>query len=301
MSSKRTFKSSIDYASLGNRLRAYRVGAGLQAADVAESLGVSRAVVYRMEKGEIVKIEMLERLAHLLNTSLASLIGVEIEYYSNAMGLFERMRQLEQKSDRIFAHFEPVSLLLTTDDYLEHMRSMLLEATPRETGGVLKQKEVDELIRLIAERKASFEQRKPHLTSLVGLRELERFLHTGMVGRMDLPTRTRKTRQQAARLEVEHMAELMESEPLHVQIGLVDDTMPASTFQAFTMGRKKALAVSPFRLGELPNVRNGIATVTESPQALRLYENMISKLWRHAYKGKSGARHLRQLLSDLQP
>src|SRR5690554_5589731 len=125
MSSRRTFKSSIDYASLGNRLRAYRVGAGLQAADVAQSLGVSRAVVYRMEKGEIVKIEMLERLAHLLNTSLASLIGVEIEYYSNAMGLFERMRQLEQRSDRIFAHFEPVSLLLTTDQYLEHMRSML--------------------------------------------------------------------------------------------------------------------------------------------------------------------------------
>lgn len=297
MSARRTFKSSIDYASLGNRLRAYRIGAGLQAADVAQSLGVSRAVVYRMEKGEIVKIEMLERLAHLLNTSLASLIGVEIEYYSNAMGLFERMRQLEQKSDRIFAHFEPVSLLLTSDDYLEHMRAMLLEASARETGGVLKQKEVDELIRLIAERKASFEQRKPHLISLVGLRELERFLQNGLVGRLDLPARTRKVRQQAARAEVEHMAELMESEPLHVQIGLVDDSMPASTFQAFTMGRKKALAVSPFRLGELPNVRNGIATVTESPQALRLYENMISKLWRHAYKGKSGARHLRQLLA----
>lgn len=296
MTSRRTFKSSIDYVSLGNRLRAYRVGAGLQASDVAEKLGVSRAVVYRMEKGEIVKIEMLERVAHLLNTSLASLIGVEIEYYSNAIGLFERMRQLEQKSDRIFAHFEPVSLLLTTDQYLEHMRAMLLEATPHETGGVLKQKEVDELIRLIAERKASFEQRKPHLTSLVGLREIERFLHNGLVGRMDLPPRTRKARQLAARAEVQRMAELMESEPLHAQIGLVYDTMPASTFQVFTLGRKKALAVSPFRLGELPNVRNGIATVTESPQALRLYENMISKLWRHAYKGKSGARYLRQLL-----
>src|SRR5690606_18498448 len=89
MSAARPFKSSIDYAALGNRLRAYRVGAGLQAEDVAERLGVSRAVVYRMEKGEIVKIEMLERLAHLLNASLASLLGVEVEYYSNALGLFE--------------------------------------------------------------------------------------------------------------------------------------------------------------------------------------------------------------------
>lgn len=299
MSATRAFKSSIDYAALGNRLRAYRVGAGLLAEDVAECLGVSRAVVYRMEKGEIVKIEMLERLAHLLNTSLASLLGVEIEYYSNALGLFERMRQLELKSDRIFAHFEPVSLLLTSDDYLEHMRSMLLEASPRDSGGALKQKEVDELIRLIVERKAAFEARRPQLISLVGLREIERFLHNGLVGRMDLPPRTRKARQTAARAEVMHMAELMESEPLHVQIALVDDTMPASTFQVFTIGRKKTLAISPFRLGELPNVRNGIATVTESPQALKLYENMISKLWRNAYKGKTGARHLRQLLSDI--
>ncbi len=60
------FTSHIDYAALGDRLRAYRMGAGLQAAEVAQQLGVSRAVVYRMEKGEIVKIDTLERLAHLL-------------------------------------------------------------------------------------------------------------------------------------------------------------------------------------------------------------------------------------------
>jgi transcriptional regulator with XRE-family HTH domain len=51
------------------------------AEEIAERLGVSRAVVYRMEKGEIVKIETLERMAKLLNTSLASLLGVEVEYY----------------------------------------------------------------------------------------------------------------------------------------------------------------------------------------------------------------------------
>ena len=108
-----TFTSSIDYAALGDRLRAYRLGASLQAEDVAEKLGVSRAVVYRMEKGEIVKIETVERLAQLLGTSMASLMGVEVEYYANFLGFFERMRQLEQGADRIMAHFEPISLLLT--------------------------------------------------------------------------------------------------------------------------------------------------------------------------------------------
>jgi transcriptional regulator with XRE-family HTH domain len=108
------YKSSIDYMALGNRLRAYRVGASLLAEDVAEKLGISRAVVYRLEKGEIVKIETLERLAALLDTSMASLLGVEVEYYPTALGLFERMRQLEESADRILAHFEPISLLLTT-------------------------------------------------------------------------------------------------------------------------------------------------------------------------------------------
>ena len=107
------FSSAIDYQALGDRLRAYRIGASLLAEDVAEQLGVSRAVVYRMEKGEIVKIETLERLAQLLGTSMATLLGVEVEYYGTVLGLMERMRQLEQSSERIIAHFEPISLLLS--------------------------------------------------------------------------------------------------------------------------------------------------------------------------------------------
>lgn len=290
------FKSSIDYASLGNRLRAYRVGAGLQAEEIAAQLGVSRAVVYRMEKGEIVKIETLERLAKLLGTSLASILGVEVEYYSNALGLFERMRQLEQSSDRIFAHFEPISQLLTSDEYLQSLRTMLLEAIPRQTGGVFKQKEAEEFIRIIAERRAWFESRRPHLVALIGLHELQRFVQLGVVGRLELPDTVRRERQRLAAREVERMAEQMENAPLNVQIGLIDDVMPSSTFQMFASTRRKFVAVSPFRLGELPNVRNGIATVTAAPEAVKMYENMIARLWRHAYKGETGARLLRQML-----
>lgn len=293
------FKSSIDYAALGDRLRAYRVGASLQAEDVAAQLGVSRAVVYRMEKGEIVKIEMLERLARLLGASLASLLGAEVEYYPNALGLFERMRQLESTSDRIFAHFEPISLLLASDDYLDYLRAMLIEAASRQTGGAMTGKEIDEVIRILAQRKASFEARQPHVLSLIGLRELERFVQTGLVGRADLPSKVRAERLRVARHEVLRIAGLMESEPINVQVGLIDDAMPASTFQVFSSSTQKVLAVSPFRLGELPNVRNGIATVTAAAEALKMYENMIAKLWKSAYKGKAGAKHLRRMLERL--
>ncbi|WP_371279624.1 helix-turn-helix domain-containing protein [Variovorax sp. OK605] len=294
------FKSSIDYAALGDRLRAYRVGASLLAEDVAEQLGISRAVVYRMEKGEIVKIETLERLAALLDTSLASLLGVEVEYYATALGLFERMRQLEEGADRILAHFEPISLLLTSDDYLPHLREMLLEASPRSPGKGPKVSDIDKMLEIMAERKAFFEKRKPQIVSLIGLRELERFVHTGLVGRVDLPAKVRAERVLAARREVTRIAELMESEPYHVQIGLIDDAMPASTFQLFTSARHAVLAVSPFRLGELPNVRNGIATVTASPEAVRMHEDMIERLWKSAYKGRTGAQHLRKLLERIQ-
>lgn len=85
-------REKIDYLSIGHRLRAYRIASSLKAEDVAESLGISRAAVYRLEKGEIVKIETLDNLARLLNTSLSSLLGINTEYYSSANGFFERMR-----------------------------------------------------------------------------------------------------------------------------------------------------------------------------------------------------------------
>lgn len=291
--------SSIDYQALGDRLRAYRIGASLLAEDVAEQLGVSRAVVYRMEKGEIVKIETLERLAKLLGTSMASLLGVEVEYYSTVLGLMERMRQLEQSSDRIISHFEPISLLLTSDSYLHYLREMLLEALPRGSGKGPRPADIDEMLRILAERKAFFEKRRPHIVSLIGLRELERFVHTGLVGRLDLPADVRAERIQAARREVLRIADLMESEPLEVQIGLIDDAMPAATFQVFSGARHAVLAVSPFRFAELPNVRNGIATVTASPEAVRMYEEMIGRLWKTAYKGRSGAQQLHRLLDRI--
>lgn len=291
--------SSIDYAALGDRLKAYRIGASLQAEDVAAQLGVSRAVVYRMEKGEIVKIDTLERLAALLGTSLASLLGVEVEYYPTALGLFERMRQLEVTADRILAHFEPISLLLTSDEYLKYLGLMLSEAAPGGASRGARRADVDPMLSILAERKAYFEKRRPNILSLVGLRELERFVQTGLVGRVDLPDAVRAERVQAARNEVSRMADLMESEPLHVQIGLVDDAMPSSTFQIFVGPQRSVLAVSPFRLGDLPNVRNGIATVTASPEAVQMYETMIARLWKSAYKGKAGAQRLRKLVERL--
>ena len=45
---------ATQFAAIGERLRAYRIGRGLAADQVAEQLGVSRAAVYRIEAGEVV-------------------------------------------------------------------------------------------------------------------------------------------------------------------------------------------------------------------------------------------------------
>jgi len=296
MSKTTPFKSSIDFSGLGDALRAYRIGACLQAEDVATKLGVSRAAVYRMEKGEIVKIETLERVAGLLDISLASLLGIQVEYYANALGLFERMRQIEQRASQIFVHFEPVSLLLTSDEYLDFLHDMLLEASPRGSDDTAGNREIEKITEILAERRRFFNSRQPQIVGLIGMRGLERFLQIGMVGHVFLPDRVRRHRIEMARREVGRIADLMTNEPLNIRIGIIDDAMPASTFELFSGANGKAVAVSPFRLGELPNIRNGIATVTRVPEAVDHYEKLISRLWDSAYKGERGAELLKDML-----
>jgi transcriptional regulator with XRE-family HTH domain len=80
------------YDEIGNRLKAYRLGSNLSADEIANQLGISRTALYRFEKGELAKIETLERLAELLGVSIPTLLGVGIEYVPSAVSYFERLR-----------------------------------------------------------------------------------------------------------------------------------------------------------------------------------------------------------------
>ena len=54
---------AIRFDDIGNRLKAFRLGSGLSADEIAGRLGISRTALYRFEKGELAKIETLEKLA----------------------------------------------------------------------------------------------------------------------------------------------------------------------------------------------------------------------------------------------
>lgn len=288
---------AIRFEDIGERLKAYRLGRGLLAEDVAERLGISRAAVYRIEAGGVVKIETLERLATLLETTVASLLGAGVEYYSSPLSYFERMRQIEEQADQVVAHFPPLSYLLTSDGYSAHLRQTLVEALPPHVVRDQVVAEIDAIIAILDERKNARKRRRLSVVNFVNVLEIERWLKLGVVGRFNLPVAEQARRRLAARVEVEHLIGLIESEPMGVQIGLIEETVPNITFQLFRTAEKTLLGLSPFRLGgELPNLRSGIAMLTADEEPVRLYEDIADGLWRRALKGSEAGAVLRATL-----
>jgi transcriptional regulator with XRE-family HTH domain len=284
-----------ELGEIGRRLKAHRIGRGQTADEIAKKLGISRAAVYRIESGDVVKIGILERLASELHTSLASLLGVSIEYLPTAISYFERMRQIEEESDQVVAHFPPISYLLTSDDYTIHLKKMLVESLPsyvKEKNNALR--EIDAVISILDERKKARTLRGLSVVNFVTIPEIERWLKLGVVGRFDLSSDEVAIRRAAARIEVEHLTGLIEGEPMGIQIALLEETLPNITFQLFRGKSQTSLGLSPFRLGgELPNIRLGLAMVTTDAQAVGLYEKLAEDLWRRAYKGSDAVKLLR--------
>ena len=116
---------------------------------------------------------------------------------------------------------------------------------------------------------------------------------------MDLSPAVRMERSLAARREVERVAMLLDEQPLGIQIGLVQESMPNVTFQVFESTERTHVVVSPFRFGEFPNMGAGIATVTASPEAVRLYTGMVEDLWRRSVRGPQAAEMIRAMLRTI--
>jgi transcriptional regulator with XRE-family HTH domain len=287
-----------DFKEIGRRLKAYRIGRGQAAEDIAEKLGISRAAVYRIENGDVVKIETLERLAAVLQTSLASLLDVGIEYHTSAISYFERMRQIEESSDQVVAHFPPISYLLTSDTYAVYLKKTLIESLPPGVGDRNAAiREIDTIISILDERRKARQLRRLSVVNFVTIPEIERWLKLGVVGRFDLPNDEVVARRIAARVEVEHLLGLVESAPMGIQIVLIEETLPNITFQLFRSKQKTTLGLSPFRLGgDLPNIRMGVAMVTADEQPVSLYERLAEDLWRRSHKGSDAVKHLRAVL-----
>jgi transcriptional regulator with XRE-family HTH domain len=282
----------IRFDDIGNRLKAFRLGSGLSAEEIAGRLGISRTALYRIEKGEVAKIETLENLAELLGVSVPTLLGVGVEYVASAVSYFERMRQIEEVAEHIIVLAGPISYLLASDSFDQALGEVLRESVP---DGIDDRAlaQIDELMDVLRQRKETYRRRQPAIVNLIAASEMERFLRNGLVGRLDLSEQVRRERRALAWAEAKHFTALMENEPIGVQIGIVLDTLPHTSFQIFRQPDRQILVLSPFRLGEEPNIRVGVAMITSAPEALALHEKMARELWASALKGRAATRFMR--------
>jgi transcriptional regulator with XRE-family HTH domain len=284
------------FDDIGDRLKAFRLGSGLSADEIAKRIGISRTALYRFEKGEVVKIDTLEKLSELLEVSLPTLLGVGVEYIPSAVTYFERMRQIEEAAEHIIVLAGPLSYLLASDAFNATLGDLLRESIPEAVEDRTRAlAEVEEILALLASRKQNYRRRQPAIVNLIAASEIARFLINGLVGRLDLPEEIRRERRALARAEVEHFARIMEDEPIGVQIGIVPETLPHTGFQIFRQPDRQVLALSPFRLGEEPNVRVGVAMITSAPEALALHQKAAEGMWSRALKGAAAASYLRDL------
>jgi len=289
---------TIRFDDIGDRLKAFRLASGLSADEIANRLGISRTALYRFEKGEVAKIDTLEKLADLLDVSVPTLLGVGVEYIPSAVAFFERLRQIEETTEHIVVLAGPVSFLLASDVFDQTLEQCLIESIPaEEVDRDRAEEQVHGLLPILKQRKETYLERRPGILNLISGAEIERFLQNGLVGRLDLPEAVMRERRARARAEAEHLVTMMEDEPIAVQIGIVPGTLPHTSFQIFRQADRKVMAMSPFRLGEQPNVHGGIAMITSAPEALGLHERTVQDLWRRALRGAEAAAFMRQLIA----
>ena len=152
----------IRFDDIGNRLKAFRLGSGLSAEEIAQKLGISRTALYRFEKGEVAKIETLEKLAELLAVSVPTLLGVGVEYIASAVSYFERMRQIEETAEHVIVLAGPISYVLASDAFDRTLGEVLRESIPDALAGRERaQAQIDELLGVLRARKELYRARRP--------------------------------------------------------------------------------------------------------------------------------------------
>jgi hypothetical protein len=157
------------------------------------------------------------------------------------------------------------------------------------------------ILEILQQRKETYRKRRPGIVNLMSALEIERLLINGFTGKTLIPEDEQRRRRALAYAEVEYFARLIEEDPIGIQIGLVTGTLPQAGFQIFRQQERKILSISPFRLGEHPNVRVGVAMITSAPEALLLHEKAVKDMWSTALKGHAASAYLRDLLAATEP
>ena len=241
---------SMRFTEIGHQLRAYRLESGLRAEEIAARLGVSRAALYRYEKGEVIKLDTIKRLAELLKISPLSLLGIGVEYYNRPIGYFERVRQIEETADQILQLFGPVCYLTTSDAYDAALGEAFEEAADQAGHERTAMRSMaEQVMGILAARKRMYTMRRPGIIAMVSLASVQRMVETGIAGSVAVSDRVRTICRDVAVSEVENMARLMETEPMGLQFGLLIGAEPSSAFKILRARDRVSLRDQPVPAG----------------------------------------------------
>jgi transcriptional regulator with XRE-family HTH domain len=295
-------KMSMRFTEIGQQLRAYRLESGLRAEEIAARLGVSRAALYRYEKGEVIKLDTIKRLAELLKISPLSLLGIGVEYYNRPVGYFERIRQVEETADQILQLFGPICYLTTSDAYDNALAQAYDEAADQGIAERAAMRSMaEQVLGILTARKRMYAMRRPGIIAMVSLSSVQRLLETGIAGGIPVSDRVRRICRDVAVSEVENMAALMETEPMGLQFGLLTGSEPTSAFKILRTRDRVSLAINPFRPDTHPSAHTGVAMITGADEAIAAHQRVAEASWRESLKGLAGATRLRQLVSTSVP
>jgi transcriptional regulator with XRE-family HTH domain len=284
----------MQFTEVGQQLRAYRLESGLRAEEIAARLGVSRAALYRYEKGEVIKLDTIKRLAELLKISPLSLLGIGVEYYSRPVGYFERIRQIEESADQILQVDGPLCYLTTSEAYdqaSDHAGNdrVALRANAEQVMGIMQA------------RKRMFAARKPGIIAVLSVARLSYLLAGGVAAGVSLSDRARRMCRQVAAAEVESIAQKMEVEPIGLQFGLLPAMEPTASFAILRSRDRASLAINPFRPDSLPGTSTGVAMITGAEEAVAAHQRSAEAQWRECLKGAAAAARVRQLIAEHRP
>jgi transcriptional regulator with XRE-family HTH domain len=290
---------SMRFTEIGQQLRAYRLESGLRAEEIAARLGVSRAALYRYEKGEVIKLDTIKRLAELLKISPLSLLGIGVEYYNRPIGYFERVRQIEETADQILELAGPVCYLTTSDTYDAVLAEAFDEVAEQAGAERIAMRSIaEQVLGILSARKRMYASRRPGIIAMVSLSSVSRMLEFGIVSGIALSDRVKRNCRDVAVAEIENMAALMETEPMGLQFGLLAGAEPSSAFAILRARDRVSLAINPFRPDAHPSAQTGVAMITGADEAIAAHQRVAEAAWRDALKGPAGAQRLRQLVSS---
>jgi transcriptional regulator with XRE-family HTH domain len=286
------------FSEIGQQLRAYRMESGLKAEEISARLGVSRAALYRYEKGEVIKLDTVNRLAELLKISPLTLLGIGVEYYAKPVGYMERIRQIEETSDQILQVFGPVCYLITSESYDSIMAQIFeenAEAMGPERG--MARAAAEQLLGVMISRKRMYANRKPSIIGILTTGSIQKFLADGVAGNNPASDRLRNAAREVALREMELIAELMESEPIGLQLGLMASGEPNGPFTLLRSRERATLAVNPFQPDASPGTQSGIAMITGAEDAVAAHQRVSETAWREAVKGAAAAERVRAMIT----